>query len=212
VVEQEEVLAMHVPSATDRLRPERLESLLSVAESITACRDLEELFRRLVGQLQSVVSFDFLGLVLYEPELGVTRTRVLETASMVLTPRPDRPIEETPAGWVIESQQPLIVADTASEVRWPGVMADIRQQGIVSFCSLPLTTARRRLGTLAFGRHEHVNYTAADVAFIGDVAKLVAVAVENALNFDDAQALQRQLSSERDHLRLLLDVTNALVS
>src|SRR5258705_9070110 len=52
----------------------------------------------------------------------------------------------------------------------------------------------------------------ADVAFLYEVAKLVAVAIENALNFDDAQAAQRQLAAERDHLRLLLDVTNALVS
>src|SRR5205085_12222074 len=40
----------------------------------------------------------------------------------------------------------------------------------------------------------------------------LAVAVENALNFDDAQAIQHELSAERDHLRLLLEVTNALVS
>src|SRR5947199_77433 len=47
---------------------------------------------------------------------------------------------------------------------------------------------------------------------LGEVAKLVAVAVDNALNFDGAQATQRQLSTERDHLRLLLEVTNAMVS
>ncbi len=46
----------------------------------------------------------------------------------------------------------------------------------------------------------------ADVAFLYEVAKLVAVAIENALNFDDAQAAQRQLAAERDHLRLLLDL------
>jgi formate hydrogenlyase transcriptional activator len=45
-----------------------------------------------------------------------------------------------------------------------------------------------------------------------EVAKLVAVAIDNALNFNDAQATQRQLSTARDHLRLLVEVTNALVS
>src|SRR5437867_2594808 len=82
VVGEDEVLPMHVPTATDQLPHARFQSLLSVAESITSCRELEDLFRRLVGQLQSVVSFDFLGLVVYEPERGVARTRVLETASM----------------------------------------------------------------------------------------------------------------------------------
>ena len=57
-----------------------------------------------------------------------------------------------------------------------------------------------------------MTYTALDVSFLGEVAKLVAVAVENALNFDAAQAAQRLLSTERDHLRRLLEVTNAMVS
>jgi hypothetical protein len=38
------------------------------------------------------------------------------------------------------------------------------------------------------------------------------VAIENAVNFEAAQTLQRRLADERDRLRLLLDVTNAMVS
>jgi formate hydrogenlyase transcriptional activator len=44
------------------------------------------------------------------------------------------------------------------------------------------------------------------------VASQVAVAVENALNYEDAQAFQRQVVRERDRLKLLLDVNNAVVS
>jgi formate hydrogenlyase transcriptional activator len=212
VIVADEVLRMQVLASVHHSADARFQSLLSIAESLTSCRELEELFHRLVGHLRGLVGFDFLGLVVYEPERGIARTRVLETTSMVLAHRPERPIGETPAGWVIESQQPLIVPDTGAETRWPGVIAEIRERGIESFCSLPLTTARRRLGTLAFGRHERAMYEADDVEFMSEVANLVAVAVENALNFDDAQNLQRQLASERDHLRLLLDVTNALVS
>src|SRR5439155_2832543 len=124
----------------------------------------------------------------------------------------ERPIDGTHSGWVIETQQPLVVADTAAETRWPDARAELRERGIVSFCSLPLTTGRRRVGALGFGSREPVAYTSLDVTFLGEVAKLVAVAVDNALNFDEAQATQRQLSTERDHLRLLLEVTNAMVS
>jgi len=184
---------------------ERFQALVSVAESITSCREPEELFRRLAGQLQRVVTFDFLGLVRYEPEQGLTRPQVLETASKMFTTPLELPIEEHPAGWVIETQRALIVADTSAETRWPQVMTRIRQQAIASFCLLPLTTARGPLGTLGFARRERTTYAAADVEFLAEVTKLVAVALENAL-------MQRQLAAERDHLRLLLDVTNALVS
>src|SRR5881628_4241579 len=191
---------------------ERVQALLAVAESITSCRDPEELFRLLARQLQRVVRFDRVGLVLLQPERGGTSARVLETTGMGFTTLPEYPVDGNHSGWVIETQQALIVPDTAAETRWPRAMAELQQHGIVSFCSLPLTTARRRIGALGFGSREPVTYTAADVDFLGEVAKLVAVAVDNALNFDDAQATQRQLSTERDHLQLLLEVTNATVA
>src|SRR5438034_554828 len=191
---------------------ERFQTLLAVAGSITSCRDPEELFRRLARQLQRVVRFDRLGLVLLRPQRGVTSARALETTGSEFTTLPEQPVDGSPSGWVIETQQPLIVPDTAAETRWPRAMAELQERGIVSFCSLPLTTARRRIGALGFGSRAPVTYTAADLAFLGKVAKLVAVAVDNTLNFDEAQATERQLSTERDHLRLLLEVTNAMVA
>jgi len=191
---------------------ERFQALVAVAESITSCRDPEELFRRLACQLQRVVRFDRLGLVLLQPERGVTSARVLETSGTGFTTLAEYPVDGNHSGWVIDTQQPLIVPDTAAETRWPLAMAELRGHGIVSFCSLPLTTARRRIGALGFGSRPPLTYTATDIAFLGEVAKLVAVAADNALNFDEAQATQRQLSTERDHLRLLLEVTNAMVA
>src|SRR5688572_29819277 len=44
------------------------------------------------------------------------------------------------------------------------------------------------------------------------VAAHVAIAVDNAINFDDAQRLQGELREERDRLRLLLEMNNLLVS
>src|SRR5439155_1323546 len=190
---------------------ERFQTRLAIAGSVTSCRDPEELFRLLARQLQRVVRFDRLGLVLLQPERGVTSARVLETTGTGFTTLPEHPVAGNHSGWVIETQQPLIVPDTAAETRWRPAMAELQQHGIVSFCSLPLTTARRRIGALGFGSREPVTYTSADVDFLGEVAKLVAVAVDNALNFDAAQAAQQQLSTERDHLQLLLEVTNALV-
>src|SRR5207249_5043004 len=72
--------------------------------------------------------------------------------------------------------------------------------GIVSFCSLPLTTARRRIGALSFGSREPVTYTAADVDFLSEVAKLVALAVDNALAFREIAQLTEKLTEERLYL------------
>ena len=44
------------------------------------------------------------------------------------------------------------------------------------------------------------------------VAAQVAVAVDNALNFEKAEKYRQQVARERDRLQILLEITNALVS
>src|SRR5438094_10674202 len=85
---------------------ERFQALLAVAESITACRDPEELFRRLARQLQRVVRFDRLGLGLLRPERGATSARALATTGSGFTRLPAQPGHGSPPAPVIEPQQP----------------------------------------------------------------------------------------------------------
>src|SRR5207245_10616755 len=83
----------------------RFQALLAVAESITSCRDPEELFRRLARQLQRVVRFDRLALVLLRPERGVTRARVLETSGTGFTTLPECPVDGTHSGCVLATRE-----------------------------------------------------------------------------------------------------------
>src|SRR5438445_429526 len=178
----------------------RFQALLSVAESISSCREPEELFGRLAAELQRVVRFDFVGASCYDHERGVVRSAMLETGSTALVPREEMVAKETPHAIVIESQQPLIVSDTGAETRWPERMAMIRNDGIGSFCVLPLTTIHTRLGTLGFARRDRATYTDAEVQFMGEVAKLVAVAIENAMAFGEIGRLKDKLAEERLYL------------
>src|SRR5437879_12917483 len=90
---------------------ERFQALVAVAESITSCRDPEELFRGLARHLQRVVRFDRLGLVLLHPERGVTSARVLETTGRGFTTRPEPPVDGTNSGWIIAAKPPLVRTD-----------------------------------------------------------------------------------------------------
>jgi formate hydrogenlyase transcriptional activator len=178
----------------------RFQALLSVAESISSCREPEQLFGRLAAELQRVVQFDFVGVVLYDHERGVVRAAMLETGSTALVPRESAVAKETPHAMVIDSQQPLIVSDTSAETRWPERMAMIRNEGIGTFCVLPLTTVHTRLGTLGFARRDRATYTGAEVQFMSEVAKLVAVAIENATAFREIARLKDKLAEERLYL------------
>src|SRR5207302_1270444 len=154
----------------------------------------------LAAGLQRVARFDVIGVVLSAAERGVGRAARLETGSTALVPREEEVATETPHAMVIDSQQPLIVPDTGAETRWPERMAVIRKDGIASFCVLPLTTVHTRLGTLGFARRDRATYTDAEVQFMGEVAKLVAVAIENAMAFGEIGRLKDKLAEERLYL------------
>ena len=189
------------------------QALLEVAEAIALHRDLGELFHDLAGRLHRVVQFDYLNLVLHDTARNVMRLHILETSQPTrVRPGLELPVGETPAGTVWETQQPLVVADIEQESRYPTLLQTLRQEQVKSFCMLPLTTAHRRLGALGFGRTVLHRYSDTEVEFMQQVARQVAVAVDNALNYRSAQAYQQQLAQQRDRLQVLLDVNNVLVS
>src|SRR5579864_2382076 len=191
----------------------QLEALLEVAESIAQHRDLAALFHDLAERLHSVVDFDFLTLVLHDPVRNVMRLHILETR----LPTPvktgsETPMDGHPSGWVWQSQQPFVVADTEEDHRFPDFLQRLRDVGVRSLAMVPLTTAQHRLGAMGFGRLVPQVITDTELQFMQRVGSQVAVAVDNALNFQTSQAYQIQLARERDRLQVLLEVNNVLVS
>jgi formate hydrogenlyase transcriptional activator len=185
---------------------DRLRLLLEVTESIASHRDLTELLRDLAQRLPSIVPFDYINVVLHEPTRNVMRLWLL-VASVPSTINPgfEMPVEESAGGWVWTHQQPLTVNDFSREQRFPKLMSMLRENGVQSFCTVPLTTAHRRLGAMGFGSLQPTTYQDADLQFMQQVAKQVAVAIDNAINSD-------QLARERDRQELLLKVNNAVVA
>ena len=78
---------------------------------------------------------------------------------------------------------------------FPICHAGLCDRGVESLCVVPATTALRKLGALAFGSRLQAAYSEVDVIFLQQVARLVAVAVDNALHFEQAQSVQDQLKA-----------------
>ena len=200
---------------TDRrfLSREQYRTLLEVAEAIAVHRDLGELFHDLAQRLPRIVPFDYINLVLHDPARNVMRLHLLVVPEpSTIRPGLELPVDESPGGLVWKTQQPLVVEDVALESRFPKLTPLLLENGVQSFCVVPLTTALRRLGAMGFGSKQQRVYQEAEVNFMQQVAKQVAVAVDNVLHDESAQAAQRQLTHERDRVRLLLEVNNAVVS
>ena len=172
---------------------DRYRALLGVSEAIATQRDLPALFHELAARLVQVVPFDALSLVLHDAATDTMRQHVLETMEPI-SPRPVielRP-EDDPAGLVWQTQQPLITSNVAELSRWPQLLERVQQYGVQSYCFLPLTTVRRRLGTLVFTSKQPKTYDGSDLPYLQLVANQVAVAVGNALAWEEIDRPERQ--------------------
>lgn len=194
-----------MPPAADVLEPAlpnevspRFRALIRLAEAIRSHPDEKDLFGTLVNELREVVEFDVLcqfdGTANWvqwyfgEPYKGKLEARRLENVSR----------EETAAWWVYQNQEPVLIRVADPETRFPQMVDRLAKLGLNSAYVLPLSTAHRKLGSLAFTSHLEHAYSPHEQRFLSLVADQIAVAI------DDARAQKR--------LKLLLDLTNRVVS
>jgi PAS domain-containing protein len=161
---------------------ERYEALIRVSHAIGVYRDPKELFRVLADELRHAVDFDFLGLFFYDETSNTFENPVLETihGPGIFIP-PDFPPEQTITWWIYHHQQPVVISSREEEPRFPQMMKVFAEYGVESACLLPLTTAHRRLGSIAFGMGRRRFYPEEEVRYLSLVADQVALAVDNAL-------------------------------
>ena len=191
----------------------QLEALLDVSEAIAQQRDLKGLFHHLSERLHTVLPFDFLVLVLHDASRNAMRLHIREAnLPNEVEEQSEFPLADSPTGWVWEHQQPFISLDASTDTRYPAFMRKLLDKRVHSIVILPLTTAQHRLGALCFGYHVARAVSEAEIEFMKRVSAQVAVAVDNAINFEAAQAYQKQLARERDRLQVLLQINNVLVS
>src|SRR6201998_2346646 len=179
----------------------RHRTLLAVSEAIVSHRDLPALFHELAGRLHQVVRFDYLGLLLYDAATRTMHAHVLEGDDLALrTLPPDLPVDADPAGAVWKTQRPLTIADIAQETRWQALPGRAASFGVKSVWYLLVDTGRRQLGTVVFARTQSDDYVHADLAFLQLVASQVALAVDNALAFQQIAELKDKLHKEKAYL------------
>ena len=127
-------------------------ALLEVSEAIAAHPDLKILFKELAARLPSVVPFEGIGLILYDPSKNVMRMHVLETDQVQRIPEGlELPMDESAAAWVFKHQKCLIISHLDEETRFPRAVRILQSLRAQSCCILPVTTAVRRLGAIVFG-------------------------------------------------------------
>ncbi len=189
-----------------------LQALVEVFDCISSHTDLQQLFDDLASRLRRLVPFDALYVSLHDPARDVMRVSFVETTSPMSIPVGlELPISESPTGIAWKTQQAVLLDGLADETRFPVATRVFLESEIRRVCLLPLTTAGRRLGAVAFGRKEDTAFSDSELELLRKAISEAALAVDNHLRSQEVISYEKQLKEERDRTLLLLEVTNALV-
>ena len=176
---------------------DRLHLLLDITNSMTSKLDLRRLVEGLSTNLLSVTRCDFCALLLPDADSGELRVTTLfnPEARSSLCDGTIVPIHGSPCGkafWTGETQHVDHIEDLRNDPDSFGNSVGRRfyqrvmAEGLISGCDLPLIGRSGVVGVLAAMKRSERAFSKDDVAFLEQVAAQVAIAVENALDYEKA--------------------------
>jgi formate hydrogenlyase transcriptional activator len=191
----------------------RYESLVGVSNAIGRHRNPQDLFSALVRELHRVVQFHYVGVSIRDERSNTFHRHSIDAETeTAVPPDPELAMEESDAWWVYQNQEPLVTSLEIRDARFSKFQEILKKYGVRCVCTLPLTTAHSKVGTLTFASKAPDIYTAEEVHFLSVVAEQIALAFDNALHFDAAQASEQKLLKKNARVGLLLELTNHVVS
>jgi len=181
----------------------RYEAVIRISNSIRAHKESQDLFQVMVDELKKVVRFDA---VAQFDESANKMHWYLEPPCRHLQGCPSElATGETLPHFVYRTQETVVLGNLEGETLFPAFTKKMRETRLQSLCAFPLTTAHRRLGTLIIGSVHPDSYSPEEVRFCKLVADQIALATDDAINFQASRKAQ-------ERLQLLLDLTNRVVS
>jgi formate hydrogenlyase transcriptional activator len=194
---------------------DRSKLLLEVNNAVVSHLNLSDLLTSISARLQEVMFNDSSFIALCGPE-NTLETLALDLGKLENVAFKEgrrMPMEGTPEEQAIRTGRPVLVRSVAEFARfpswWVGYAID---HGIKSGCFNPLIAHGRTLGALGVVSLREDAFTPDSARLLEDISGQIAIAVENALNFQKAHQAEQAAKRERDRSKLLLDINNALVS
>ena len=117
------------------------------------------------------------------------------------------------AAQALEEQKPLFIPDISQEMLRHPELAPFAPESVGrSTYVFPVSIAQERYGILVVTKDRGQEFSPEDVELLTSLASHVAVALECASARDSAERYQRQVTKERDRLRVLLEINNHVVT
>jgi formate hydrogenlyase transcriptional activator len=182
---------------------EQLELVLDLTNRLVGNLELRELLREVSASVRRVMRSDAAGVALPDPEGTHLRFYALDfpEGKGFLTAETRIPIERSPLGIAYQTGQPQLRGRPDIATECPEACANpALREGLRSGCFLPLLSRGRVLGVLALSRFTEGGFTPEEIEFLCQVARQIAIAVENALAYGEIAELKERLAQEKLYL------------
>lgn len=186
--------ALSAAEIADARSLERTRLLLELTNRIVSKLELRELLQEIFQIVRSVMNSDAVGVALADPETGELRHYASDFGNRP-GPSGDAMLQCVQRAYQTGQRVYLTKQDLATE---PNRFRDPAPPA--SLCLLPLITRGRVLGVFGAGSQNEDAFTSADFDFLGRVADQMALAVENALAFQEITQLKDKLDRENVYL------------
>jgi len=187
--------------------------ILEVAQAIGAQLEMSDLLAALNDTLKPIVHFDAVAIMILEGDaIGIQwahlegfprkvgecfESIVTRYASAIKVEPPPMKLPAThhPICEIMKSGRPYVAPDLEAHM---GFDTDqpLLNYGFRSYIDLPLIKQGQLIGTIKFLSKEKGNYTDDQVSLLKDIANIVAIAVSNALAYEEIKSLKEQLLLE----------------
>jgi formate hydrogenlyase transcriptional activator len=177
-----------------RQQNERLELLLKLTNSITSNLALEEVLHAVASNVREVMHCDAANIALPATEPGTFRLRALDypgskgffNEEQIFTPTDDSPPKRA-----LATLKPVSGRVTSTRAA---------AEGLKTVCFIPLVNHGRALGYMSLARATEDAFTQEDVEFLSQAAGQIAIAIENALAYQQISELKDKLAQEKVYL------------
>jgi formate hydrogenlyase transcriptional activator len=176
--------------------------LLEVNNAMVSKLDLRSLLNAISASLRRVIHHEYTSLALYEEDKNRMRMLALDfpQGKGLIHEEMLVPLEGSIAGSAFRSRRPVVLDHAAMEGFDSPTSRLMRDEGVRSVVSMPLITHDRALGTLSLASLRDAAFQQGDVDLLVQVAGQVAIAVENALAFQEIAELRNRLAQEKLYL------------
>ncbi len=195
---------------------DRLQVLFDITNALVSKLAPDQLFSSISAELATVIDFDLLAMTLLNKSSGMLELRALQFAgAAVVDPLPGSiDPDDVPSGEAVRIGTPFVYTEAEARRFASPTIQPWLEAGLRSACSVPLTTSSGTIGTLDLARLTDRAFTQEEVELAVQVARQVAIAVENALAYRELAALKDKLATEKlyleDEIRSDLNVTNMI--